>query len=217
MCIKLLSKLKLCLCLIALFVILPRPIALARNIKAQVSQTPIIETTDEQTDAVKPPPQFKLPDCDGFEPFGRWHRSVLISLAVDSFNRSERMEAFRANGKGLVATGLTVHSLKWIFNKKRPLDRGEARWNSSFPSGHSGVAFCQFGALGELHSDLKVPLAVLACFVGRSRIRSGHHRLGDVLTGGAIGYLWGRYYGRKENDKNNSNKTANISLVNFNF
>ena len=127
------------------------------------------------------------------------------------------MEAFRANGRGLVASGLTVHTLKLLTNIPRPVDRGEERWNSSFPSGHSAVAFCQAGALGELHSNLRVPLTVLACFVGRSRIRSKHHRISDVIVGGAIGYFWGRYYGRKEKDKNFAGKNATVSLVNMRF
>ena len=159
----------------------------------------------------------KAPKCDCFEQFGRWYTSFGVSLAVDMTHQDERFQAFRTNSIALLASGVSVHTLKFSTNVERPTKRGEGRWNSSFPSGHTAVAFCQAGSIGTLHENFKKPLLFLGFMVGRSRIRSRHHRFGDVVAGAAIGYLWGRYYGRKELNSRKENTAQTMSLVKLRF
>ncbi len=159
----------------------------------------------------------KGPKCDYFEPFGRWYTSFGVSLGVDLTHQGEKFQALRTNGIALFASGVTVHTLKYATNVDRPETRGEGRWNSSFPSGHTAVAFCQAGSIGELHEHMRKPLLALAFMVGRSRIRSRHHRFGDVAAGAAIGYLWGRYYGRRELKSRRESTARSVSLLQVRF
>ena len=157
------------------------------------------------------------PNCDYWEPFGRWYTSFGVSLAVDMTHQKEKFQAFRTNGIALLFSGVTVHLLKFATNVHRPYQRNEGRWNSSFPSGHSAVAFCQAASLGELHEHFRPPLLGLAFLVGRSRIRSKHHRFIDVIVGGTIGYLWGRYFARKELESRRESTSSSLPLVKFRF
>ncbi len=57
----------------------------------------------------------------------------------------------------------------------------------SFPSGHTAGAFVMLSVVGHALSVLAVPLALLACLVGLSRVYLGVHYPSDVLAGAALG------------------------------
>jgi membrane-associated phospholipid phosphatase len=78
---------------------------------------------------------------------------------------------------------------------KTPKDAQGKRTNSSFPSGHTTVAFAAATVFAMEYKN-KPLVGILsysaASLIGLSRITENKHWATDVLTGAAIGYLTGR-------------------------
>jgi membrane-associated phospholipid phosphatase len=77
---------------------------------------------------------------------------------------------------------------------KTPLDANGKRTNSSFPSGHTTVAFAAATVFAmEYRNKPLVPILAYsaATLIGLSRITENKHWATDVLSGAAIGYLTG--------------------------
>jgi membrane-associated phospholipid phosphatase len=78
---------------------------------------------------------------------------------------------------------------------KTPKDPNGKRTNSSFPSGHTTVAFAAATVFAmEYRNKPLVPILAYsaASLIGVSRITENKHWATDVLCGAAIGYLTGR-------------------------
>lgn len=78
---------------------------------------------------------------------------------------------------------------------KTPLDPNGKKTNSSFPSGHTTVAFAAATVFAmEYHNKPLIPIFAYsaATLIGLSRIAENKHWATDVLSGAAIGYLAGR-------------------------
>jgi membrane-associated phospholipid phosphatase len=78
---------------------------------------------------------------------------------------------------------------------KTPKDPNGKRTNSSFPSGHTTVAFAAATVYAmEYKNRPLIPILAYsaATMIGLSRITENRHWATDVLTGAAIGYLTGR-------------------------
>lgn len=78
---------------------------------------------------------------------------------------------------------------------KSPRDVNGKKTNSSFPSGHTTVAFAAATVFAmEYKNKPLVPILAYsaASLIGISRITENKHWATDVLTGAAIGYLTGR-------------------------
>jgi membrane-associated phospholipid phosphatase len=78
---------------------------------------------------------------------------------------------------------------------KTPRDPDGTRTNSSFPSGHTTVAFAAATVYAMEYRDKPlVPIIAYsaATLIGLSRITENKHWATDVLTGAALGYLTGR-------------------------
>lgn len=78
---------------------------------------------------------------------------------------------------------------------KTPKDPTGKRTNSSFPSGHTTVAFAAATVFAmEYRNKPLVPILAYsaATLIGFSRITENKHWATDVLTGAAIGYLMGK-------------------------
>jgi len=59
--------------------------------------------------------------------------------------------------------------------------------STSFPSGHSASAFAFANGASAAMPELGLPLRLLAAAVGWSRVHTGVHYPGDVLTGAIVG------------------------------
>lgn len=78
---------------------------------------------------------------------------------------------------------------------KTPRDANGKRTNSSFPSGHTTVAFAAATVFAmEYRNKPLVPVLAYsaATLIGLSRISENKHWATDVITGAAVGYLTGR-------------------------
>ncbi|MEV0741466.1 phosphatase PAP2 family protein [Streptomyces sp. NPDC050549] len=59
--------------------------------------------------------------------------------------------------------------------------------SASFPSGHTASAVAFAAAVGSAFPAVTVPLGLLACAVGYSRVHTGVHYPGDVVAGAVLG------------------------------
>jgi undecaprenyl-diphosphatase len=106
----------------------------------------------------------------------------------------------RAAATGLACVGVTATvvnlAVKPLGRRRRP-DRAAqnvplARHvrmpaSTSFPSGHSAAAFAFATGVGQVMPAVAVPLRALAALVAYSRIHTGVHYPGDVVTGALLG------------------------------
>lgn len=90
--------------------------------------------------------------------------------------------------------------LKDFFSRLRPdragLDvilRAPHFNGGSFPSNHAMNTFCMASFLGRIESRLFLSLMILALIIGFSRVYCGVHFPLDVLAGGILGSLIGKY------------------------
>jgi len=95
---------------------------------------------------------------------------------------------------------IAVFALKEITNRERPLDNGKRGgfWEggTSFPSGHSAGAFAVATVFAYEYQDRPVvPIAAysLATLVAASRVGADKHWVSDIVAGGSLGFLMGRF------------------------
>jgi len=182
-----------------------------RNQRATLLELSVLDEPDAEAvlaDAIQEINQgleLRIPACDYLEAFGRptSYLSIAIPIAVDLVEGSSNWSCTKAAGASyLMVFGAKALS-ELIEYRSRPNreDLGRSPFQSSFPSLHASVAFARAGAIGAVHSGGRAPLLALACLVGRSRIRSHHHRFGEVLFGAAIGYAAGNYFGKRAEEE----------------
>jgi len=112
--------------------------------------------------------------------------------------------------EALVFTQLTTGLLKFAFGRNRPFvtanslrfDPGKLDNENpelSMPSGHTARAFAFSTVLASSFDTylVKVPVYALAASVAVQRIASNEHWASDVLVGGSIGYMIGRYLSKR--------------------
>lgn len=141
-----------------------------------------------------------------FRHFGEFYPTMIFLAGGYAFSDDKAIKTgFYTLEAALLASGITYVS-KNIFARARPYNGegsnswGNERFNSdysSFPSGHSTVAFATAAVIADMYADQKgVPeLAyTLATLTALSRIYDDKHWASDVFIGSAIGYLTGKAF-----------------------
>jgi membrane-associated phospholipid phosphatase len=128
--------------------------------------------------------------------------AFLVFRAADALeHRSDRSASLVRIAEGAVAASAAVSVVKLAVGRARPYqtpgDQDVVRpfsGNSSFPSGHTALAFGIAAAIDKETSARWVPFVVypLAGLVGWSRMRDGEHWSSDVVAGAALGFWTAR-------------------------
>ena len=126
------------------------------------------------------------------------HSKISLTIAGLLALRSGRTRRAALLGCAAVAVASATANLvgKQLVHRPRP-DRDAALVNAgrqvpmplsaSFPSGHTASAVAFAGAVGAVLPTAGVPLGLLACLVGYSRVHTGVHYPGDVAAGAVLG------------------------------
>jgi membrane-associated phospholipid phosphatase len=118
-----------------------------------------------------------------------------------------------AQETGLLALHAIGHSqivtaaVKQLTNRRRPvvLDGTAGFWNggNSFPSGHASTTFAVATVFAyEYRHRPIVPIVsyTVASAVAASRVGAQRHWLSDIVVGGSMGFLLGRYVYKRHHD-----------------
>lgn len=110
----------------------------------------------------------------------------------------------RVGARATVLAGVSVVGVKWLVGRNRPYTgndvdeyrpfRGTRTSRTSFPSGHSAVAFAMAGAVADEYRDWRVSALSYgtAAAVGLARVYQDRHWLSDVVGGATLGIAAGR-------------------------
>jgi undecaprenyl-diphosphatase len=112
--------------------------------------------------------------------------SMAVPLVLFTFGKEREIQTARLATIGIAASTVTVYCLKAVINRQRPSGTA-SRWDSSFPSGHTAVAFSTSVIYSSNYHKLWIPLMLFSAAVGLERIYSGDHYPTDVLAGMALG------------------------------
>ncbi|WP_375381702.1 phosphatase PAP2 family protein [uncultured Sphingomonas sp.] len=96
--------------------------------------------------------------------------------------------AAKAVVKRLVERSRPGHALETGDDRFRAGDRNDHEL-TSFPSGHTAGAVAVARAATREIDGIAVPAALATAFVAVAQAPSGHHYLGDVAVGAAVGWL----------------------------
>lgn len=137
-----------------------------------------------------------------------------VLLATQSYITGSVIESLLKKLSGRIRPGAYASTVEAepVFTgpfKKQPADPNGKKDNSSFPSGHTTVAFAAATVFAKeyAHAPLIPVIAYSAAtLVGLSRITENKHWLTDVVSGAVLGYLTGRQV------SNNYHRLAEIKL-----
>ena len=127
-----------------------------------------------------------------------------ISTATYLVGRIAGRERLRDTGwlglEALAHTQIVVQAVKLATQRERPPEprarRGFWTGGSSFPSGHAATTWAWATVVARQYPEKKfVPIVVysLAALVSAARLSARRHYASDILVGGALGHLIGRY------------------------
>jgi membrane-associated phospholipid phosphatase len=113
-----------------------------------------------------------------------------------------------ATARATVDSVIMYAAMKAIFQRQRPFTGGaegkffSGNWTSgSFPSGHAMFDWTIASVIAHEYPKWEVAAAMysLALFGSGSRVTAGVHFPSDVVVGGTLGYLIGRYVAKQDN------------------
>jgi hypothetical protein len=188
----------------------PSRMVAKRNLKWEL---PIAAATAVLIGAVDTPAARHMPS-PGVVSGADTASNVLLGLEVGApavayidgcARHSDPVRQFGFNGlAGIGFASLNAAAMKVAFNRQRPYvnnANGEF-WEggNSFPSGHAAASFGLASALTARYPHrpvLKWTLFVVASSASLLRFPARQHFPSDILVGGTIGYVSGRYLGEK--------------------
>ena len=112
-----------------------------------------------------------------------------------------------ATARGVVDSVIMYGAMKAIFQRERPFSGGaegkffSGNWqNGSFPSGHSMFNWTIASVIAHEYPKWPVQLAMYSLATASStyRVTAGVHFPSDVVAGGVMGYLIGRYVAKQD-------------------
>jgi undecaprenyl-diphosphatase len=122
---------------------------------------------------------------------------LALALVIAGFSWRRPWLAVRVGATILVAESVSGLLKEWIGRARPPLDDSDPAplvdlpHTSSFPSGHSTVAFACATAIALAVPRLRWPVFVLAALIAFSRVYVGVHYPLDVLAGALLGIALG--------------------------
>lgn len=128
---------------------------------------------------------------------------------VGKITRNDRLRSAGLLGlEALGHTQIAVFAFKQATNRERPLDHdGKGRFwegGNSFPSGHAAGAFAVATVFAsEYHDRPAIPIAAysLAAAVAASRVGARRHWVSDIVVGGSLGFLIGKFTYRRNHSQ----------------
>ncbi len=130
-----------------------------------------------------------------------------------------------AAARGAIDSTIFYYGMKVAFSRERPYSgRGDGSFFSgnftsgSFPSGHSAFTWTLASVIAHEYPKWPVALVMygMATTVSTARVTAGVHFPSDVVVGGIIGYLIGRYVAQQDNHLPGdvpAHKTSRISRL----
>ncbi len=124
------------------------------------------------------------------------HSKIWLTVAVGMSLSGPRLRQAAVGGITAVAiTSAVVNvAVKPVVRRRRPLREESVRTHvvrmptsRSYPSGHTASAFAFSTAVGGVVPQIDTVLRLAASAVGYSRVHTGVHYPGDVITGAIIG------------------------------
>lgn len=121
--------------------------------------------------------------------------SVGAAFVAGRFSKDPRFRSFSYSlAQGFVVNQSIVGAMKYAIGSERPNHTSF----TSFPSGHTSVAFTTAAIASRYYGGKAgIPAYIAAGFVGYSRLDDRAHRLTDVVAGAALGYIVGRTVARR--------------------
>ena len=120
--------------------------------------------------------------------------------------------------EALAHTQIVIQGIKLATQRERPPDiterRGFWKGGNSFPSGHAASSWAWATVVARQYSDRKiVPIAVysLAAVVSAARLSARRHYASDILVGGAVGHLIGRYIHKSHGDAGPRSRISSVT------
>ena len=121
-------------------------------------------------------------------------------LALGKFTGNERMSDTGKRGfQAAIYSTAVMQGMKLITDRARPGEGGNGHFwtgGDAFPSGHSMEAWALAKVVSDEYSDkplVKIGMYSFATAVSLSRIGADRHYASDVLVGGAVGYMIGKF------------------------
>jgi membrane-associated phospholipid phosphatase len=167
--------------------------------------------TDRYTGSVLPNTSDQAMWSGRVSQLGAWYS--LAGISGGTYLMGRLVDNDHAKEAGLLAlealghAQIVVFAFKQATNRQRPLDDdGKGSFwegGTSFPSGHSASSFAVATVFAyEYREHLAIPIVAysLASAISASRLAARRHWVSDIVVGGSLGFLIGRFTYKRNHD-----------------